>query len=114
VVREPPQHRVARGAATVLGKIAGVVSRELQPGAGAGEQQPARLRAAELHVERVPRRVESDAAVPERWEQPRLAGLVRSAVRLQHVLQGLAERQVVAVERVQQAVVDAVRSAEHL
>jgi len=61
-----------------------------QPGAGAGEQQPARLRPAELHVERVPR---VEPAGPERRE-PRLGGveLVRRAGRLQHVLQGLAQR----------------------
>jgi hypothetical protein len=88
-----------------------VVSRQSQPGAGAREQQPARLRGAELHVERVPRRVEANAAAagPKRREQPRLAGLVRA---LQHVLQSLAERLV--MERAQQAVVHAVRNAEHL
>jgi hypothetical protein len=82
------------------------VPRKSQPGAGAGEQQPARLRpAAELHVERVPR---IEPARPKRRE-PRLGGveLVRGAGRLQHVLQGrLAERLLLVLEepRAQQQV----------
>lgn len=77
-----------------------------QSGAAAGEQQPARLGAAELHVERVPR--VDEAARSERRRYPwqlaatTLVLVVAAAGCLEDVFHRLVERLV--LERIQQAV----------